>query len=166
MDAGRKCETHMVRRLWNNTFKEGGEIVKRMREPKRKEKNVVEKFRKWFTEQLTVTEQRDLYDIMAMLRGPDDEGSDNISKRILFKSNLTMRVRHLLGVIARGGDSRAFSRTFMPLSTDSPFPLFDEIMELTIQINNVHYRDHARAMLQALLNIGIIKRGRGRPKKR
>jgi len=65
-----------------------------------KQLNVVDKFREWFTA-LPVTEQRDLYDILALLRGPDDYEST-------AKDEFTCRIRHMLGVMERTGDTRDY----------------------------------------------------------
>jgi len=115
-------------------------------------KNVVEKFRNWFTKELTVTEQRDLYDVMAMIRGPD-----RIEDRT-WKMFLTGRVRHLLGIIERPGDMQEYARSFIPLSNDEPFLTFEEMIEETEKIPTGHYHDHAIGMLRRLEILGIIRK--------
>jgi len=119
------------------------------------ELNVVEKFREWFTA-LTVTEQRDLYDILALVRGPDSNNYD-------VKKYLTSRIRYMLGIAERPGDERRYGdRCFIPSTNNKPFPSYTETVaevkgfKKTYVNVNTHYYNHAEEALKRLKDLGIL----------
>jgi len=115
-----------------------------------KKKNVVEKFRNWF-KRLPVTEQRDLYDILALLRGPDTENYK-------VKDTFTCRIRHILGVVERPGDTRKFSgRHFLPYTNSEPFDSYEGAMDKAEELCEGHYLAHAKEAIKRLHDLGILE---------
>jgi len=112
-------------------------------------RNVVEKFKDFFTA-LTNDEQRDLYDIMVMVRGPDHGGDSSKVKEMI-----TARIRYLFGIVDRSYNGHF--RQFIPSSNSVPFPSYQEILMKARGIENYHYQSHAMEALKRLHELGIIK---------
>jgi len=122
------------------------------------ELNVVEKFKEWFTA-LTVTEQRDLYDILSLVRGPDNT---TIGEKV--KMEITGRIRFMLGIDRRPGDTRdSRDRNFGPGVTKTPFPSYNKTMSDVDELEDthptvgLHYFKHAKEALKRLKDLGILE---------
>jgi hypothetical protein len=116
-------------------------------------KNIVEKFKAWFMKQ-SLDEQRDLYDLLCMVREPDSENDD-------LKGDTTMRFRYILGL----WDSRRkdvfnseHHHDYYPAISTTPFETFEETLNCLNNIHNEgHFIGHTKEALMRLNEMGIIK---------
>lgn len=113
--------------------------------------NVIEKFNMFFTK-LNQTEQRHLYDLLSMLRGPD-LGDDKDTVKIAT----TCRIRAMLGVQGCNFAS-ATPRNTSPMIENQPIDVTTVRSQLTVfKDSNSHFVWHAEDALQTLTELGILK---------
>ncbi len=110
-----------------------------------KKKDVVQKFKTFFT-RLSPNEQRTLYDILSVLRGPDDLEN----QQTYIKYDITCKIRSLVCATS--------FYTFFPGIDEQ---LFDPIVLLVKKYSMTshpedHYKMHAYAALRQLHDLGYV----------
>ena len=119
-----------------------------------KKKNVVEKFKTWFT-RLPPDETRQLYDLLCLLRGPDSSPK-RVFSTVDAKIATTQRVRHILGVDYDSVPDTN-GRVSGPASTDAPFQPTESILETVEKYSNPHFVGHVKDALKTLVELGYVK---------
>ena len=98
--------------------------------------NPIEKFNHFF-EKLTEEEQKELYDLFGVLRGPDEK------EEYRFKSALTTRVRTLLG-INKGCNYTVRERHRHRYPGVDSLPFYElTLNECLKEFSGSHYSEHA-----------------------
>jgi hypothetical protein len=115
-------------------------------------KNVIDKFKSFFGK-LDGTEQRHLYDVLSLLRGPDSGRNENV------KEQVTMRIRFLLGVDGNVFPSSSIlghARMTRPAVSQNPIvPI--EVNQIISNFDNYHYIEHVRDAMATLYELGLAK---------
>lgn len=114
-----------------------------------KKKNVAEKFKTFF-KNLDKDQKGQLYAMLAIIRGPDDEQESQ--KRLT-----SCKIRHLLGIV-ENSENGYFSRTYRRCPSTNSEPLdLEELKEVADKRGYDHFGVHVEDLIKALINAGIVK---------
>lgn len=121
-------------------------------------KDVIAKFAS-FVKKLDTTDKRTLYDVLALIRGPDFVHPSTDS----LKHDFTCRIRYMLGFEIKSGDAKSrLSHTCWPAVNGWPWESMSTHMKTLLKAENgsgnvYHYTVHAKEAINRLTELGYIK---------